>query len=57
VASDWVAQVLGAVAASAILYVIATGNGLASNDFGEHSAGRYSLGAAFLTEVIMSSFP
>jgi aquaporin Z len=57
----WVAQVLGAVAASAILYVIATGNGaaigdFASNGFGAHSPGKYGLGAAFLTEVVMTFF-
>ena len=57
----WIAQVLGAVAASAILYVIATGNGsaiggFASNGYGEHSPGKYSLGAAFLAEVVMTFF-
>ncbi len=57
----WIAQVLGAVAASAILYVIATGNGssiggFAANGFGEHSPGKYGLGAAFLTEVVMTAF-
>jgi aquaporin Z len=57
----WAAQVLGAVAASAILYVIATGNGsaiggFAANGFGDHSPGKYSLGAAFLTEVVMTFF-
>ena len=59
--SYWAAQVLGAVAASAILYVIATGNGsaiggFASNGYGDHSPGRYALGAAFLTEVVMTFF-
>ena len=57
----WIAQVLGAIAASAILYVIATGNGasiggFAANGFGEHSPGKYGLGAAFLTEVVMTCF-
>ena len=57
----WVAQVLGAVAASAILYLIATGNGsaiggFASNGYGDHSPGKYSLGAAFLAEVVMTFF-
>jgi aquaporin Z len=55
------AQVLGAVAASAILYVIATGNGsaiggFATNAYGDHSPGKYGLGAAFLTEVVMTFF-
>lgn len=57
----WIAQVLGALAASAILYAIATGNGaaiggFASNGFGEHSPGKYGLGTAFLTEVVMTFF-
>lgn len=57
----WIAQVLGALAASAILYAIATGNGaaiggFASNGFGEHSPGKYGLGAALLTEVVMTFF-
>ena len=57
----WVAQVLGAVAASAILYVIATGNGsaigaFATNGYGAQSPGHYGLGAAFLTEVVMTFF-
>ena len=57
----WLAQVLGAIVASAILYVIATGNGaaiggFAANGFGEHSPGKYGLGAAFVTEVVMTCF-
>jgi aquaporin Z len=57
----WLAQVLGAIAASAILYFIATGNGaaiggFAANGFGEHSPGKYGLGAAFVTEVVMTCF-
>ena len=57
----WVAQVLGALAASAILYVMATGNGssiggFAANGYDFHSPGKYSLGAAFLTEVVMTFF-
>ena len=61
IAGYWIAQVLGAVAASAILYAIATGNGsaiggFASNGYGDHSPGHYGLGAAFLTEVVMTFF-
>jgi len=57
----WVAQVLGAVAASAILYVIATGNGsaiggFATNGYGAQSPGHYGQGAAFLTELVMTFF-
>src|SRR6201996_7501492 len=56
-----VAQVLGAVAGAAILYVIASGHpgfdvsaGFASNGYGEHSPGGFSQAAAFLTEVVMT---
>jgi aquaporin Z len=56
-----VAQVAGAVAAAGILFVIASGNaefsvdgGFASNGYGEHSPGNYTLTAALLTEVVMT---
>lgn len=56
-----VAQVAGGLAAAAILYVIATGQagfdvtaGFASNGYGEHSPGGYSLTAALLTEIVMT---
>lgn len=58
----WIAQVLGACAAGAILYAIASGKpnfsagGFASNGYGAHSPGGYGLGAAFLTEVVMTAF-
>ncbi|MFN9212796.1 MAG: aquaporin Z [Betaproteobacteria bacterium] len=55
------AQVVGAIAAAAVLYVIASGKagfdlagGFASNGFGEHSPGKYSMGAALVTEVAMT---
>ena len=55
------AQVLGAVAAAALLYVIASGapgfdlgGGLASNGYGAHSPGGYSLFAGLVTEVVMT---
>jgi aquaporin Z len=58
-----VAQVLGAIAAGAVLYVIASGapgfdvaKGFASNGYGEHSPGGYSLVAALVTEVVMTLF-
>ncbi len=59
-----IAQVLGGIAASAVIYFIATGkadynlavNGLAANGYGEHSPGGYSLGASFLTEVVLTMF-
>ncbi|WP_152053697.1 aquaporin Z [Tautonia marina] len=56
-----VAQVLGAIAAGGVLYLIATGkagfdvaDGFASNGYGEHSPGGYSLLAALVTEVVMT---
>lgn len=54
-----IAQVLGAIVAAAILYLIASGKadyagGLASNGFGEHSPGGYSLGSGFIIEVVMT---
>ena len=56
-----VAQVLGAILAGAVLYEIASGKpgfdvsaGFASNGYGEHSPGGYSLFAAALTEVVMT---
>ena len=56
-----VAQVLGAVAGAFILYTIASGKagfdlagGLASNGFGAHSPGGYTLAAGFVTEVVMT---
>lgn len=58
-----VAQVLGAVAAGAVLYLIASGapgfdiaKGFASNGYGPHSPGGYSLTAALVTEVVMTMF-
>ncbi len=58
-----VSQVLGAVAAAGILYLIASGkagfdisSGLASNGYGEHSPGGYSLLSCLVTEVVMTFF-
>jgi len=53
------AQVLGGIAAAAVLYVIATGNGsaignFAANGYGEHSPGGYSLVSALVSEVVMT---
>jgi len=57
----WVAQVLGAIAAAGLLYLIASGKagfdlggGLASNGYAEHSPGGYSLTAGFVTELTMT---
>jgi aquaporin Z len=56
-----VAQVLGGIAGAGLLYVIASGNsdfsmagGFASNGFGEHSPGHYSLIACLVTETVMT---
>ncbi len=56
-----VAQVLGAVVAGGVLYLIASGkpgfdlaSGFASNGYGAHSPGGYSLFAALVTEVVMT---
>jgi aquaporin Z len=56
-------QVLGAIAGAAVLYVIASGKadfnvaaGFASNGFGEHSPGGYSMMAALVCEVVMTAF-
>jgi len=55
------AQVVGAIAAAALLYLIASGkagfdvsSGLASNGYGAHSPGGYSLQAALVTELVMT---
>jgi len=56
-----VAQVLGAIVAGGVLYVIASGqagfdpaNGFAANGYGEHSIGGYSLMAGLVTEIVMT---
>ncbi len=58
-----IAQLLGAIAGAAVLYLIASGNsdfslagGFAANGYGEHSPGKYSLVAAFTAEVAMTFF-
>jgi aquaporin Z len=55
------AQVAGGVAGAAILFVIASGQagfvasaGFASNGYGDHSPGKYTLVAALVTEVVMT---
>lgn len=57
------AQVLGGMAGGAVIYVIASGapgfdvsNGFASNGYGAHSPGGYSLLAALVTEIVMTMF-
>ena len=56
-----IAQCLGAIVAGGVLYLIASGKadfslagGFASNGYGEHSPGGYSLFSALVTEIIMT---
>jgi aquaporin Z len=57
-----IAQVVGAIVASGVLYVIASGKpdfvlgGFASNGYGAHSPGNYSLVACFVAEVVLTCF-
>lgn len=56
-----IAQVAGGIAGAAVLYLIATGKagfdvtaGFASNGYGAHSPGGYSLTSALVTEIVMT---
>ncbi|CAG9194407.1 water channel AqpZ [Paraburkholderia tropica] len=59
-----VAQVIGAIIGAAVLACIATGkpgfdlvaSGFATNGYGDHSPGHYTLVAAFVCEVVMTAF-
>jgi aquaporin Z len=58
-----IAQVLGAILGAGVLYFIASGQagfdiagGLASNGYGEHSPGGYTLGAGFVSEFVLTFF-
>lgn len=55
------AQVIGGIVGAGILYLIANGQagfdmagGFASNGYGDHSPGHYTLAACFITEVVMT---
>jgi aquaporin Z len=57
-----VAQVLGGIAAAVVLYLIVSGKadfagvgGFASNGFGEHSPGKFSMESALITEVVLTA--
>ncbi|MGE1173462.1 aquaporin Z [Pseudomonas sp. BW7P1] len=57
-----IAQVIGGILAAALLYHIASGKegfdiaaGLASNGYGEHSPGKYSMASGFVTELVMTA--
>ena len=58
-----IVQVIGAIVAAGVLYVIASGKagfdlaaGFAANGYGEHSPGGYSLVAGFVAEVVLTLF-
>jgi len=58
-----IAQVVGAILAAAVLFVIASGHagfdvsaGFAANGFGDHSPGKYTLVSALVAEVVMTFF-
>jgi aquaporin Z len=57
-----IAQVIGAVAAAAVLYLIASGKagfepgGFASNGYGANSPGEYGLGSALIAEIVLTMF-
>ena len=56
-----VAQVIGAIAAAAVLYLIASGKpgfevgGFATNGYGDLSPGKYSMVSVLLCEVVMTA--
>ena len=57
-----IAQVLGGIAAAVVLYLIVSGKadfagvgGFASNGFGEHSPGKFSMMSALITEVVLTA--
>lgn len=57
----FVAQVIGAIAAAAVIYVIASGapgfdvqNGFAANGYGDHSPGKYVMSSAIVSELVMT---
>jgi aquaporin Z len=59
----WIAQVLGGIVAAGVLYLIASGKagfevsaGFASNGYGEHSPGGYTLTSALLVEIVLTCF-
>ena len=58
-----VAQVIGAIVAAAVLYLIASGgpgfdlaNGFAANGYGDHSPGHYTMVSALVAEVVLTMF-
>ena len=59
-----IAQVIGGIAAGAVLYLIASGkpgfdaaeSGFASNGYGEHSPGGFSMQSAIVAEFVLTAF-
>jgi len=58
-----IAQVIGAIAAAGVLYIIASGHpgfstdgGFAANGYGEHSLGKYSMMSGLIMEIVMTFF-
>lgn len=59
-----IAQVIGGIAAAGVLYLIASGRadfdvtagGFASNGYGEHSPGGYTVQAAIIAELVLTAF-
>jgi aquaporin Z len=59
----WIAQAVGALAAAGVLYLISSGKagfdlsgGFASNGYGEHSPGGYSMVVGLIAEVVLTAF-
>lgn len=59
----WIAQIVGAIAAAGVLYLIASGKagfdlagGFASNGYGDHSPGGYTMVAGLIAEVVLTAF-
>ena len=59
----WVSQVLGAIAGAGVLLLIAQGKvgfslagGFASNGYGEHSPGGYTMMAGLVAEIVLTAF-
>jgi aquaporin Z len=58
-----ISQVIGAIAAASVLYLIASGaagftldDGFAANGYGEHSPGKYSLVSGLVSEIVLTFF-
>jgi aquaporin Z len=60
----WIAQIVGAIVAAAVLFMIASGQphfdavagGFGSDGFGARSPDHFTMGAAFISEVVLTAF-